>query len=250
MSPPTAKLLLIAAFCSTAAIGATAERTADNPPANERVFYALINPNSTASLQITCPSSLDENDDWWKDCGKFFTLTSDKRSPGPHPLKSAWLHAKQQVEQLKLDSDMTYANWSGGAPELRDNIRVRLLRLTHAIVARNKVYEILQSSNAPDDALAATLENLQRHLRGDPEASSLFHYCPGAAGNISIDSRHPLFEKWTEAVRNPDFARYFNDEVAQEFRRRLDASGNSGATARQKLLDQLLAEKEVLSRIR
>ena len=241
--------LLIAAFCSTAAIGATPEHAAADPPASERMFYALINPDSTVSLQITCPSSLDDNDAWWKDCGTFFALTGDKKSPGPNPLKSAWLNAKEQAAQLTLDADMTYANWSGGTPELRDNIRVRLLRRTRAIVARNKVYEILQSSKAPDDVLASTLDSLQRHLRADPKASSLFHYCPGAAGNISIDSRHPLFEKWMQAVRNPEFARYFNEEVAGAFRQRLDASGNSGATARQELLDQLLSEKEVLSKI-
>ena len=52
-----------------------------------------------------------------------------------------------------------------------------------------------------------------------------------------------------QAVRNPDFTRCFNDEVAREFLRRLDASGNLGATARQELLDQLLAETEVVSKI-
>ena len=200
-------------------------------------------------MQITCPSSLDDNDAWWNDCGKFFTLTSDKKSPGPNPLKSAWLKAKEQVAQLTLDADMTYANWSGGTPAQRDSIRTRLMQRTHAIVERNKVYEILQSSQAPDDLVAASLENLQRHLRADPKESSLFHYCPGAAGNISIDPRHPLFEKWKQAVQNPEFARYFNEEVTKEFRRRLDAGGNLGAIARQELLDQLLAEKGVVSKI-
>ncbi len=208
---------------------------------SERMFYALITPDSTASLQITCPSTLIDNDDWWHDCGKFFALTSEKRTPGPNALKDAWRKANDEVARLVLDKDMTYANWSGGSLDLRDSIRVRLMSRIHTVLRANKVYETVSSMTAPDDTVSAVLEQLQDSIRSNNAA--LFHYCPGVAGNIAVNTDSPLYNNLPEPAQDLKFVQRMK-KIGDEFTKRLAADRNLDADARQGILDELL--KEVL----
>jgi len=202
----------------------------------EKFFRGNPQPDGTVQFVYTKPNLLDPeqvaNTGWWNAVAKLQVLLENNAE-----FRAAYTAASSDPDLKK--TGVTFEQWSRGSQEDKQAARDRMHAAIQRIVAKHRLTELLTTLAVDDAQIAAKRASLLVRSPG-AQPSALVAFCPGAPGNVSVDSQHPSFARFQAMLADPESAKRY-DAAIRAFGEFLDAHPTSSIEARNAELERLLA---------
>ena len=183
----------------------------------ERFFRGIPQPDGSMQLVWTCPASLDpktveDDSGWWNACAKIAVLIERDST-----FRAAFDAAGK--DPALSSTGVTYTEWSRSDQDRKSELRERIQKVVQSVVDNQKLVTLLRTSQV-EASLASIRRAQQEQILAkqlgitQPTAATLIKYCPGAAGNVSVNPQHPAFGAFDALMKQPTAAAKYESALA------------------------------------